>query len=575
MKRKSLAATFAILITVLLCFTLGTQLVSAQNQFTILNVDHQIQVLYSGNVVIQETVTLSDQTDTFLMGFPYKYANYILKAVAFDETGTLPVSLGVQLGNQSGLYGAEINLQGRLPKIFSVVFIFSNDLLTETETDFTLDFPAFPSFTQPATRINVNLLLPSVTSDVSIAKSDGNVNATSFTKDNLPAFANIPATATFSPQTGKIQLMDVLALDRVITVYPTGEIKVSDDYRILNKAATLMTVLQLDLPNTASNVVARDILDKDLQVNVATDQDSVATATLTLQNYLATDQFSTFLVEYYLPTAPPEQTTHFTFNLDLFPVANYYVSEATLLIVPPEGAHFVAPQVTSLDPSLSVVRELFQETIQIQKTGVSYIDRIVPTETSLQVVYDYNPLWLSFRPTLAVWALSIVGSILISIWRRPKAPTIKRTAVPRLSAGLGPDNIRAFTEAYEERRRITHELRVVHARAQKGKIPRNYYKSQRKNLETRVDALTRNINQLKDTFRNAGGKYADLTRQLDATENELSKARAKIRQAEERHRKGDLSTDDYKQALSDYQRQKEKLEQQINGILLRLREEIH
>jgi len=335
-----------------------------------------------------------------------------------------------------------------------------------------------------------------------------------------------------------------------------------------------MTTLQLDLPSSASDVAATDEFSRTLTVTVLPGTDSVTSATFSLISSVNVGQPTAITLTYSLPSAPA-QGTRFTFDLDLFPVANYYVDSASVQVVPPEGAHFVEPQLSSLDPSLSVTRALFQENLQTAKTGISYVDGTAPFTTNLQVAYDYNPLWLSFRPTLGVWTLAIVGSILIAVWRRPKAPTSKRAAVPRLSAGLSPDNVRAFSEAYEERRNITHELRLLQARAQKGKIPRNYFKSQRKNLETRLDALTKNINQLKDTFRHAGGKYSDLIRQLDSAENELAKARSKVRDAETRHRTGEMPIDEYKKALSDYQQQREKLDQQINGILLRLREEIH
>jgi chromosome segregation ATPase len=118
-------------------------------------------------------------------------------------------------------------------------------------------------------------------------------------------------------------------------------------------------------------------------------------------------------------------------------------------------------------------------------------------------------------------------------------------------------------------------LRVLHARSQKGKIPKNYYKSQRKNLEKRFDALTKDINQLKENFRRAGGNYGQLIRQLDTAEKTLSKARTSIRSSEARHRIGELPTEEYKKALTEYQQKKEKIEAQINGILLRLREELH
>jgi hypothetical protein len=576
MKRTLATLGLLVIIAVFLLFSLNIKPVSAQNNgYSIQNVDHQVEVMYSGNVVISETVTLKGQaTDTFLMGFPYRYGSHILKGVAFDQTGTLPMNLGVQLGDRSGFYGAEITLSERLPQVFTVIFILSNDLVSQTASGYSLDFPVYPSFEKDAARCNVTLVLPAEASSVSVTKTDGIVNATSFVKETLAAFTYSPATATFVLPAGAIQQMDVKALNRVVTVYPAGDVSVSDSYRITNNSTEAFSSLQLDLPSSASNVVGKDQFGRTLGVSILPANGQVASASLTLLNSMSVGESALFTVEYSLPNAPPEQTTHFTFNLDLFPVANYFVDEASALIVPPEGAHFVTPQLSSLDPSLSVVRELFQETLEIKRAGVSYVDRVVPSETSLQVAYDYNSLWLSFRPTLWVWALSIVGSVLLRVWRRPKAGSPKRV-VPRLSAGLSPDNVRAFTEAYEERNRITRELRLLHARAQKGRIPRNYYKSQRKTLELRLNGLSKDINQLKETFRNAGGKYGDLIRQLDAAENELAKARTTIRAAEARHRTGELPIEEYKKALADYQRQKEKLELQINGILLRLREEIH
>ena len=578
MKRNFAILGLSVLIlAAFLLFSLNIKPVSAQNNgYSIQNVDHQVEVMYSGNVVIRETITLTGQaTDAFLMGFPYRYGSHILKGVAFDQTGTLPMNLGVQLGDRSGFYGVEVNLPERSPQVFTVIFILSNDLLSKTASGYSLDFPVYPGFAKDATRCNVTLVLPADASSASVTKPDGDVNATSFIKENLAAFTYSPATATFSLPAGSIQQMDVKSFNRVITVYPAGEIRVSDSYRITNNSTEAISLLQLDIPNNASNVLGKDEFGRTLRANILPENGQVAPANLTLISSIIVGQSALFTVEYSLPNAPPEQTTHFTFNLDLFPVANYFVEEASVLIVPPEGAHFVTPQLSSLDPSLSVVREFFQETLEIKRSGVSYVDRTVPSEIALQVAYDYNLLWLSFRPTLWVWALSIVGSVIFTVWRRPKTATQKRVMVPRLSAGLSPDNIRAFTEAYEERRSITHELRLLHARAQKGKIPRNYYKSQRKTLELRVNALSKNINQLKETFRNAGGNYGSLIRQLDSAENDLSKARTNIRAAEARHRTGELPIEEYKKALADYQRQKEKLELQINGILLRLREEIH
>ena len=135
MKRTSAALGLTILIlSIFLSFSLNIKPAAAQNNdYSIQNVDHQVEVLYSGNVVIRETITLTGQAaNGFLVGFPYKYGSYILKGVAFDQTGTLPINLGVQLGDRSGFYGAEITLPEKSPQTFTVIFILSNNLLSKT-----------------------------------------------------------------------------------------------------------------------------------------------------------------------------------------------------------------------------------------------------------------------------------------------------------------------------------------------------------------------------------------------------------------------------------------------------------
>jgi len=105
-------ALIVLMLAVVLPLTLSIKPVSAQNDdYSIQNVDHQVEVLYSGNVIIRETITVTGQSASgFLMGFPYKYGSHILKGVAFDSTETFPMNVGVQLGNRSGFYGFEITL---------------------------------------------------------------------------------------------------------------------------------------------------------------------------------------------------------------------------------------------------------------------------------------------------------------------------------------------------------------------------------------------------------------------------------------------------------------------------------
>ena len=126
--------------------------------YSITQVDHQVTVMYSGQVVIQDTIHVSGQvTNGFMIGVPFTYSADILKAVAYDSNNVYQVNLGVQLGNQSGFYGAEVNFNGASPSVFTVAFVLSSSLLTQIDAnDYTLNFPAYPSLTQNVASLQRN-----------------------------------------------------------------------------------------------------------------------------------------------------------------------------------------------------------------------------------------------------------------------------------------------------------------------------------------------------------------------------------------------------------------------------------
>jgi hypothetical protein len=577
---KRAAAVIVIMVfsvAILLQFSLNTRTVLAQDSYTIQRVDHEVEVMYSGHGVIRDTIQLSGHVrGDFLIGFPYKYGSYVLKGMAYDENNIFPLTLGVQLANRTGFYGAKINFTEGSPQVFTVVFILSNSILSEdlTADAFTLDFPAYPSFTKGVSRCYSAIVLPETPTNITVTKDDGEVSTTSFVKSNLPAFTYSPASATFSLSTGSLQIINVKELNRQITISPVGNTVAFDSYRITNNSPNSLASIKIGLPLDASNIVARDEFGRTLTTKALTSNGNTRLVNVTFISSIKSGTSTLLTAEYTLPSVSSEQTQHFTLTFDLFPDFDYYVEAATVTFVPPEGARLLEPQFSSIDFSSSLIREIFQETLSIKREGVSKIDYAVLSEDALQITCDYNPLWLSFRPTVWIWTLAVVGCVIVAFWRRPKASAPLRIATPKASIRLSPDHVRAFTEAYEDKNRLTSELKVLEARAQKGKIPRRRYKVQRRTLEVRLDTSSKNIAGLKKIFRSAGGIYANLVRQLDVAEVELAEVETNIRKSEVRHRRGELPLDAYKKSLAAYQRRKEKAEATINGILLRLREEI-
>ena len=150
---KRITAIFALVVfslAILLPFSIRTGTASAQDAgYSIQHVDHQVEIMYTGHVVISDTIHVTGQlTDGFLIGFPYKYGSHVLKGVAYDANSTLPMSLGVSLEDRSGFYGARVSFPQTSPQVFTIVFILSNDLVSyDPDTSvYSVDFPAYPSF---------------------------------------------------------------------------------------------------------------------------------------------------------------------------------------------------------------------------------------------------------------------------------------------------------------------------------------------------------------------------------------------------------------------------------------------
>lgn len=574
MKRASAVIVLLVLsVAILSTFTLTTPTVSAQDSYTIQRVDHEVEVLYSGHVVIRDTITISGQlTGDFLIGFPSKYGAYVLKGIVYDEDNNVfPLSLGVQLA-ETGFYGAEVSFTEGAPQVFTVVFILSNSLLTQESagTVFALDFPAYPSLTKEVAYCDVDIVLPENPAILTVTIDNEEVSTTTFARSNLPALTYSPAYASFSITSGKLQILTIRELDRQITITPSGETMVYDSYRLTNDSPSSMGSLKIGVPSEASNLVVRDEFGRILTIDTLTSSDNTRFYNLTLISSVNGGASTTLTAEYTLPSV--SSTAPFTLNLDLFPDFDYYVEAAQVSVILPEGARFLTPAISEIDTSTTLIRETFQETLSISRDGVSKVDSTILSE-AVQVTYDYSPLWLSFRPTVWVWLLAVIGCVVVIVWKRPKASAPLQTAPSEAYIRLSSEEVRAFTDAYDEKSRLNSELKTLETRAQKGKIPRRRYKVQKRTLQIRLDNISRNITDLKKTFRSAGGNYANLVRQLDVAEAELVEVEANTRNIAVRHRKGALPLDAYKKSQADYQRRKEKAEATINGILLRLREE--
>ena len=567
MKRKTLTFTLIIVTLVFMSFTtsMTKSAKAADTDYSIEKVNHTIEVMYNGYIFINDTIQINGTaSDGFLIGFPYKYGSHVLRCVAYNATDVFPVSLNVPLENRSGFYGVKIDLPEEIPQVFTVGFVLSNNLILQESFNVSrIDFPKYPSLTKSAVNCNVSIVLPEGSTYVS-----GTVGSLKYSQENLPAFTNSPADVTFSLTEGAMQIVDIKELKREIEISGTGEIEGSDSYRITNKAPQGTSFIEIVLPHNASNPSAYDKLGRGLTVDTTgkTNRYKVSFA-----SSLKTEESAVFTVRYCLPREvciEQNERKNFDITFPLFEHLDYYIDRSYVTFVLPEGAKILSFENVSVAGSYSITRDVFQEKLTIDRQGVFSLDSF-----SVGITYEYDLLWLSFRPTLWMWALATVGCVIAVVWKRPKAAI--SVTVPKIAVGVRSRDIRSFVDAYEKKKKITLEFESLKIRVRKGKVPRRRYKVRRRTLETQLNSLSRTLTDLKEKLQAAGGRYRDLTRRLEVAETEISGVEANIENIEARHRRGELSLGAYRKLLADYERRKDKAETTINEILIRLREEIH
>jgi hypothetical protein len=590
-KKATLTLCFSLAILMLILVSIPSN-VRAENgentNFTIEQVNHTIKLMYDGTIFINDVIKIAGQADgsatlqRFFIGFPYEYGAYVRRCVAYNSTNLserFKVKLDMPLESRLSFYFVEMNFPQPLniskgtTYSFTVGFTLSNELLTQNTLDttlYTLGFPLYPSLTKQVTTCDVSIVLPSGAQNVSGLSEQFDQTTLMYTRADLPEFTYTLENITFQLVSDKLRKINIEQFEREIRIGGMGEIEVSDSYFITNKAYEEISSIEVILPANASDLSARDQFERRMSTPESTDAE-INSYKIIFTLSLKTNERNRFTVDYCLPWeiyAYQGGASSFDLTFPSLGNINYYIKSSSVTFALPEGARILNFEAVSHTGSCNVARDVFQEKLTINSHNVISLDNC-----AVRTTFEYNPLWLSFRPTLWIWALAIIGCALTVVWKRPKAPAIERARA--VAIRLGPESIKAFVDAYEEKRKVALEIESLETKARKGKIPRRRYKVRRRTLETRLNTLSRDSAEVKEKMRAAGGRYARLMRQLEVAEAEISGVEANIRSIEVRRRRGELSLEAYRKLLADYRRRKEKAETSINGVLIRLREEIH
>ena len=561
----------ALAIAVLALASFNITSARASSSFSVESVNHTVGVLYNGYVLVNDTIAVSGQTGSFLLGFPHSFGPNVVSAVAYntnDVASTFPVSLNVPLGNSVGFYGVKVDFSSGTPQVFSVVFVLSNSFQqynSSNPTQFQLVFPTFPSLTETVPVCNCSVDVPDA------QYLNGTISSLAYNVENLSAFTYNTSQVDLQLPAGDFQIFDIDQLTREVSINAFGQLSVSDSYFVTTNSTFGMTSMDFVVPPNASNIAASDQVGIP-SVSLATNGDNPNRYTINFTLEVDPGNRIEFTVNYDLPdnVYVTKQTGSFDVNMSFFEDSISYIDQASVSFFLPEGARLSNFETTLAGNLYGVNRDVYQDSMSVSERNVISIDSF-----TVNFNYTYNALWLALGPTMWVWAFVIVGSVVVMIWKRPRAPS--GIALPSTTRGgaLHPEDARAFVDAYEEKMKIEGEIDALEARVQKGRIPRRRYKVQKKTLETRMSALDRTLAETGGKMHTVGGHYSDLMRQLEVAETEIDEAEGNIRSIEARQTRGEISLETYHKLLGDYERRKDRAITATRGILLRLREETH
>jgi len=583
-----------ILLLFLLLFiaSLGANVTTVRAETTALDsmdihVDHRIQVQNGGSVVINDTISLSTQINetveplqNFSLGFPYEYSSNLVYSFAYDASSPdarLEVALDTGLG-RIGFYGirvafpSPIDISDGGSYNFTVTFVFS-DLVSPSEDLLKLEFPMYPSLTEEALTCNVTVVLPP---NAEYKKSFHEFNTTivglsqilNYARTPLESYAKEPAWLTFDPRDWlAFFLVDIPEVRRNLKLDEMGGFSVSDTYHIINKApeAHPLPIIKIGLPRGAYDVFARDAmgsLEKPSVEPQKKDVNAYPNATVTLRNPLTMGESVEFTLDYKLPWESyvnQQGFQNFNLTFTFLERFDWIVGKLTVSIKLPNGAEFV-PGLASAEPD-TVNEGIFRETLTFVLNDVTSFH-----DLGFSVTYRYLVFWASFYPMLFAGVLVLALFGITFLWRAPKPP------VPVIPVSM--DVLRGFVDAYEERRKVRLEIEMIEEQARRGKIPRRRYRVLRRTLEGRLSTLARDLADLREKMQEAGPKYAGIIRRIEVAETELAGLEDMIRGISLRRRRGDISSEVYRSQLGEYHRKRERAKTTIDGLLLRLREEI-
>lgn len=350
---------------------------------------------------------------------------------------------------------------------------------------------------------------------------------------------------------------------RELTIEPWGGILVTDIIVITSNAeGETDRILFLVPPNLTINY-AEDIFGRYSlnRIDVHNNQ-KYSEVYVFLRDMLSPGEKVKLLLSYRLPSElfiSQISWQDYSLNISLSKPDIWFVKEFSLVINLPEGAEFIS----STRSGYQNQKSGFTVSTMYKEYDLKKIE-----EPSFTIEYKYILLWSFFRPALWI-GTGIIGLTIIFFFRRNVKPSTNIvTQVPK-------NVIIKFVSIFNEKRRIISNIQSLEGQILRGKLSRRKYKTRRISIDLRLSKIKKELKRLKIQMEETNQRYSNQLKQLETADSEIETLDKDINRVEIRYRRKEISSEARRKLLDEYTRIKERAENTISEILLRLQEEIH
>src|SRR5690348_371952 len=349
---------------------------------------------------------------------------------------------------------------------------------------------------------------------------------------------------------------------RLIQIFPSGSLQVTDSYNVTNLGPTLSS-LAFKVPKGVSSIAENYVLGLEIDQPETTPTPTVnsdGTSTVTFTPSFGSVPFNqSFRAKIFYTLSPSTYIStsslgSFTVNFAMFNNVQFYAPSLQTKIVTPSGFR---------------LNSLTGQVPQISGNQISLLTSPVTPVSSLSfsMTYQLDPFWSSLSP------LSWVGLVEAALAAGVFA-VLSRPGAEASISGAPSQLITKFVDLYDEKSSMRLESDKMEEDLARGSLNRYDYKQRRRMLDRRMTEVDKALAPIEDQLAAAQGRYSDMIKRIERAEVELNVIKTTSADLRNQYRGGKISKDLYESLNADLIRRKQKAEQTIDTVIINLREEI-